>query len=568
LVVALGVFAASITGPGEAAETLRIRGSARFDATATLDQERVVVTGVVVDDIGRPVAGGAITVDLLSADGQVVTGAVPMTCPTPRGAQNERSPVRLVRIETDRSGRFCALFSAGNVTSVALSFIDERGLFDQAQHRLAVDRRRRSVALRFVEPPSQIDVEREARITVATQSDAILSEPVTPLPIALYVRAQGVQGAPALVTERPCDLGESIVLTVPAGTLTTPGPIEVSARFAGNERLMPGEARIAAHATAKVTLALSRPPEPGDPTSGIELDVAVAAASGAVGSGAVEATLNGRTAGIARVERGNARVTVRFPRQGKSARVELTYLPNEPWWHRGPVLAVEVPIAPRGPWGTIVWFTLLSAVAVYLIRSWRRPRAEKRAGAPKTSREPRPSVVMVESDQSHALWRGAIRDAHDETPVARAQVDLVEPGRDRRVVARGVSDEHGEFELAGPSNATELLFVVRAPWHSELVSPAPGFGRVRIDLVTRRRQLLGRLARWAGKRLPLGRGRGEPTPGEVERFAKKADRPEVAEWAQAVEVAAFGPAPVDEGREREVIRREPPDPAGPAGGPT
>jgi hypothetical protein len=105
-----------------------------------------------------------------------------------------------------------------------------------------------------------------------------------------------------------------------------------------------------------------------------------------------------------------------------------------------------------------------------------------------------------------------------------------------------------------------MLLVARAPFHSELVSPVPDFGVVRIALVTRRRQLLGRLARWATHKPPFGRGRAEPTPGEVERHARRGRHEGVADWAHAVEAAAFGPLPVDERAEQEVVLREPKDP--------
>jgi hypothetical protein len=80
-------------------------------------------------------------------------------------------------------------------------------------------------------------------------------------------------------------------------------------------------------------------------------------------------------------------------------------------------------------------------------------------------------------------------------------------------------------------------------------------------LVSRRRHLLARLVRWAERRGPLGRG--EPTPADVAAQARRAKRGDVAEWASAVEAAAFGSAAVDEGAEREVLRQEPPDPGSP-----
>jgi hypothetical protein len=172
-------------------------------------------------------------------------------------------------------------------------------------------------------------------------------------------------------------------------------------------------------------------------------------------------------------------------------------------------------------------------------------------------------VVVVESDRTHAVWRGLVTDAHDGTPVAHARIDLILAEPAGTVLARSVAGENGEFELTPSAGAHGALFVVRAPFHADLVSPAPGFGRVRIDLVTRRRHLLGRLAHWASRQAPFRRGRAEPTPAEVARVARRWQRPEVAEWARAVESAAYGPTPVDDRVERAVQEREPPDPRGP-----
>jgi hypothetical protein len=105
-----------------------------------------------------------------------------------------------------------------------------------------------------------------------------------------------------------------------------------------------------------------------------------------------------------------------------------------------------------------------------------------------------------------------------------------------------------------------MLLAASAPFHSELVTTVPDFGVVRIALVTRRRQLLGRLTRWANHKPSFGRGKAEPTPGEVERHARRGRHEEVADWAHAVEAAAFGPVPVDEHAERDIVRREPADP--------
>lgn len=542
---------------------IRVRGAARFEAGATAEGDLVVVTGALLDDIGRGVAGGAIAVGALSADGREVRTLV-RPCPgDPALVPHGEAKPSEVSMKPGRDGRFCVVLAKGGVASVNLRYTDERGLIEASTRRLPVEATRRRVALRFVEPPPVLELERDAqRLDVLARSDGPLLAPVPPLPMALFARAAREGARDSLVAQGSAELGRSVGLTFPSDRLEEPGPVELTLRFSGSDRLQPAESRLRLHVTARVTLALSRAPAAGDPREGIEIDVAVATPKGAVESGAVEAVLAGRTVGIANVERGSARVTVRFPRSGPLARVELRYLPREPWWRPGPPLTVDVPVAPRGPWGSVGWLLLLAGVAFFLIRSWRRPRPAARGpDAARTGRGPVASLVVVEQDQSLKAWRGSVVDAHGDGPIAGAEVEVLEPGTEKRVVARARTNQEGVFELVSPADTAGMLFAANAPFHSELVSPVPAFGVVRIGLVTRRRQLLGRLARWAHHKPSFGRARAEPTPGEVERHARRARHEEVADWAHAVEAAAFGPLPVDEHAERDVVRREPADPA-------
>jgi hypothetical protein len=204
---------------------------------------------------------------------------------------------------------------------------------------------------------------------------------------------------------------------------------------------------------------------------------------------------------------------------------------------------------------------LLGGVALFLVQSWRRPRPTARAAeAARGAKGPIASVVVVEQDQSLRAWRGSVHDAHGDGPLAGAEIEVLEPGPERRILVRARADAMGRFELAPPADPAGMLLAASAPLHSELVSPAPAFGVVRIGLVSRRRTLLGRLTRWANLKPPFGRGRAEPTPADVERLARRGRQEEVADWARSVESAAFGPLPVDEHAEREIVRQEPVDP--------
>jgi hypothetical protein len=343
VVVLAGLSLVPATTFGE--PSIRVRGAARFEAGATSEGDLVVVAGALLDDIGRGVGGGSIAVGALSADGQEVR-ALARPCPgEPALVPHGQAKAGELSIKPGRDGRFCLVLATAGIASVVLRYADERGLIDPSTRRLGVEATRRSLALRFVDAPAVLELERDTqRLDVLARSDGPLLTPLPPVPLALFARAARADAHDVLVAEGATELGRPVSLTFPSDKLDEPGPVDLTLRFSGSDRLQPAETHLRLHATARVSLALSRTPTAGDPREGIEIDVALATPKGAVESGAVEAVLGGRTIGIANVERGSARVTVRFPRSGPMTRVELRYLPREPWWrsHRAVPGAVWV----------------------------------------------------------------------------------------------------------------------------------------------------------------------------------------------------------------------------------
>jgi hypothetical protein len=554
------LFLAALTGRAET--TIRVRGDARIEAAAARTEGRLLVAGTIVDDTGRPVPNAHIGLTGMSGEGKVVELGTPEPCPGPTPTEVRKAGANDVQLTGDRLGRFCAALPDAVAAAVAIEFRDPRALLASVSRQVTVDASRRSVELRFVSVAPGLDLGVELhRLEVAARSPSPLVDTSAPLPLALYsIGARGEQ----LLAQSACALGATGAFNVAAGSLPGPGPLELAVRFPGTEALQPAEARVRLLATARVKLLLSRPPASADPTQGIAIDVAVGSSSGAVNGGSVEAVLGGSSVGIAPVERGNAHVVARFPRHGPKATLELHYVPTEPWWLPSEPLKVNVTLLPRSPWSSLGWFALFAALAFWLVRGWRRPPRAARPEPGPDGKRPAPAaaVVVVEQDESLHGWQGVVRDAHDEDPVPNAVVALIGPATDPRVLARTSADAEGRFELgAAPGN--ELRFSVSATWHTELVCPAPPLGRLRVDLVSRRRHLLARLVRWAERRGPLGRGLGEPTPADVAAQARRAKRDDVADWANAVEAAAFGSGAVDDGLEREVLRREPADPSEP-----
>jgi hypothetical protein len=549
---------AAAGAPG-ATPVVRVRGAARVNATASALEGGVVVTGSVVDDTGRPVGGATLELRAFAADGSAVSlpplGACANRPATTPGGQL-LGPRASQALGSDSAGRFCATLVAERAANLVLAFEDPRGLFDASEARVAIDRARRGVELRLAPATATFELERETqRVQVTTHVVAAAPGIEPPLPLAVYLARPDGE---TLVAQGACPIDGATELDVASSKLSTPGPLELVLRFAGTPSLQPAEARRRVLATARVRLELSRKPAAADPTDGIPLDVALGSAAGAVTGGSVEARLHGGTVGIGRVERGAARLVAQFPRRGDTAELELRYLPLEPWWRAGEPLTVKVDLLSRARWVSLSWLSALAAITAWLLWGWRRPERQPETRPAAEPRAPVAGVHLLKREDDRTGWRGVVRDAHDGEPVPGAVVALYGPSPERRLLGRVTADERGRFALEGAA-APELELAVTAVFHSDFSCRAPAHGELRVDLVSRRRFLVGRLVRWAERRGAFGKGRAEPTPGDVKRYGHKSHRDEVASWASAVEAAAFGPDAVDEASERNVTRREPPE---------
>ncbi len=564
----LAVLATCVSAWSNAAPApLRVRGASTIEASATALDGHVELKGALRDDTGRPIGNGHLGVRLLEHVGAGVgsgdgSRAVPLpnaeACPPSpllheaRGFPGEADEYV---IDTDESGGFCVRLAADVRGVFELTFSDSAGLYDNTRRIVELDHSRLGVELSFAAPPSSLPLE-------AAQNTLSLEVRMQPMPelrpelpvrVALSDRKYN--------TTVVAHAGEATPVVLPREALGRPGPVEIVAHYAGAERYQPAEARLRSSVTARVELNLVAEPAPGRPDQGIALQVAVRSAAGAVPSGSVEARLAGETVGIAEVKGGVALVTARFEVRHKSAvPITLVYLPAEPWWLASVPREITVQALPPSSWGRLGWIAALLLVASWLIAGWWRPRRSeaqpgRRADKPRAVAA---SIQLLESAEAGSGWRGKVIDAHEREPISSAVVTLERRSFEgREVVARIKTDADGEFEFEPLSNAGGIWLIARAATHSTLERPLPPAGRLSIELVTRRRHLIGRLVAWAERNGRPWADIGEPTPAHVAQVARHQQKQDVDEWARAVETAAFGPTPVDEALERQVVAREP-----------
>ncbi len=533
---------------------LRVTGSLTIEASASQLPGSSDVEARLLDDAGHAVTTADLSIKPLNATGPLTA----RDCHS-RTVQLIASSSGAYLARSNGSGAVCVHFEGTpERAEFELGFIDPNGLYASATRRVVADSATRNVEMAFAPAPSVLALEREMQtLSLVTRPTPALApgESVETLSITLDLKRDGQPTRTLSVT--PLEIGSSAELRVPSSAFGAPGPIEISAVFAGSASTR--AARVVAHgtATAQAVLSLAEPVAPSHPESGLRLRVRVSSVAGPVPNGSVEARIAGATLSSARVANGAAELYLQLEESAAKAHpLELRYVPDSPWWLPASVLSVAVPVLPPSPWRRIAWIAAVAVLGTWLLLGWQRPRRMERSATVAGSRPAaRAPIDVIEVGDARAGWRGEVLDAHDGTPIANATVLVRLPSFDSSGVLRTAhTDAAGAFvlegaELAGPGAALE----VRAPFHSPLAAPLPPTGKLVLSLVSRRRTLLTRFVEWAVHDGGWER-RGEATPGEV---ARRTDRNEVAGWASAVDEAAFGPEPLSEAKEQAVAQREP-----------
>ena len=536
-----------------AARSLRVRGATRVFAHAGRAHGHLLLEGRVTDDAGLPVPSAGLGVSL---------GATPVTT----GITACGSDTPLPSVHTDESGRFCmwvtAAMGAYEVRVDALA----TELLAASSAKYDVDLTKQSIALKLDPEPRVIALDGPVANldAIATYDDQ--DAPAIGLPLELSTEAGTV------VSRTMTARGGRATFLVDPKTLGPPGRGSLRVRFAGGEDTMASEHTAPIERHTHVTIALAKDVEAASPEDGVPIEITSALAAASPSSflgfatGSVEARLDGVIVGAATLDNGKATIHASFvePSGQKSAALQVRYVPDAPWLQPSSDLSVRVPLRGPSPWRQLPLALGALAVAAWLLvgRSARRQRLDKTIVMQRPpTHEGTAGISVVHSSRSRTgKYGGRVVDAHDGSPVARARVSVqvpAFPGTPVSVVVSVFANDEGEFEFdleTAPPQEAEL--VVEAPLHVDLRQKLPAGGVLEIAVVSRRRKLLERLVSWARRRGPPYDVRPEPTPGQVRRAAESGN-PAVAEWAGAVEQAAFDAGDVDARVEAEVMALDP-----------
>lgn len=524
---------------------VRIQAQPRFERARASPAEggAIDVNAELVSDTGAGVAAADVGIVLRGAARAASLGG----CVDPARTRDAPSPRGGV-IRTDGDGRLCVrVFGASASARLELTFAGD-DLHLPSAAAVALQPAPALPSLAFEAPSIELDLDQPTlrlRLSASTPE----RDPIPAIELELHDAGRVI----ALGSSDWSRSGSTLSFGLDTSQLGAPGPARLVARPAGREQT--ARAETIALRIARVRLG-ARVSERGP--DGTSLEVWTETRVGPAPSGWIEVTgPDAEALGSAPLVEGRSEVRLAGDAAGD---VMLHYRSDDPWWL--PSEPLELSLEPRSPstprrWP---WLALLAPIGYICLRSLQRP-AQPKARVLPTPR-PRSPALAAELAVPVSGWVGSVTDAHDGQPIAGALVQASLPSfRSGEANAHSTfSDERGWFELPAlqdplPEGARLRVW---APLHSEVDRPLPPHGRVSISLTTRRRAVLRRLVRWArGLGAPWFRG-GDPTPGEIASIAARRGDARTARWAEGVQAAAYGHAPVDEALETALRAAEPP----------
>jgi len=568
----------------QGAPRIRVKGSAHLDVRAARRAGGLAVSGIVVDDAARPIAGAHVGISFALASNPLAFAPLSSssaqacaeggTAPTPEGGH-------MLGVTTDEGARFCVRVSLATNRYVAR--IEARGseFVEGGMLDVPIDLALPLVTLRFDSERLTLSLDDDSSSVqaVATTEEEGVTEAATGLTLSLSSET-GTRLAQAVT-----DASGRAQFTFDSAALGPPGRGELRVAFAGSPVAGPSVHAAPVERRTRVDLASPDAKERrlpiGSPEDGIALRLIATprcARRGCIGSvgGTIEARVGGTTiVGAAPVNGGEARLSIAFDMPGADDTANVAaeeiplafrYVSNAPWWQPASDLVLGQPVQGPSPWKRMP--LVLAAVVVVVWMALARVPLRRHSQRSSTRPPARPpvgeGVSLVQSGAKSHGWTGVIGDAHDGAAVARARVAVERRGFDRvDVVVETTSDASGRFALPPIDVRPGDELVAEGPLHAMLRNALPPPGELAVALASRRRALLDRLVAWARSQGAPYVVAPDPSPGHVQRAA--GSNAGVARWASAVEQAAFGASVVDKRTQAEVDCLAPPNlPRGPS----
>jgi hypothetical protein len=565
-------------GAGEGNDTPRIhlRGSGRIDAHVGRSAQKPFVAGVVSDDAGRPIARIPVLLRISreAAPNTDPHADIPLSAASPAACRDGAprpvldSAERII-VETDDAGRFCVrLALARDHYWAHFETRAESGpasLVDSTQTVLPFDLTRDSIELRFEQAPSVVSLD---GIPVPIDVTAASTNEDAPVSTAgLVLRLSNETGA--VLGEATTNQAGRARFTVPAVRFGSPGNGELRAVFAGSPAIEASSHSRAIERDTRVQVVVANAmPDPvraiptlpsASPEEGVSVDVVARADCADVGcqalpTGSVEMRIGDVLVAAAPLRKGAAHLAPSFETAGAGDVIfHLRYRPDVLFFRAADDTEARQPTRSPEPWGKVA--TALAGLGVIAWFVIPRLPSRRRETLPR----PRPMEAGIEHRPVPNLqdgWTGRVLDAYEGSPVAGADIRIERPGFEGSdIVIETQSIVDGTFSLTATSARHGDQLVVSTSLHTPLQRRLPTFGHLDVTLVRRRYTLLEQFVGWAKRTGGRFDARPEPTPAHV-REAAGASSP-VGAWADALEKAVYGGAPVDASVQREIDRMNP-----------
>lgn len=546
--LALLTLTGTLASAAEPAPRITVLAQPRFDelSHALREDGLLELRARLLDDAGQPLANVTVGV------GSPGAGRAPRLSSCEPGAERaRRARAALTEVTTGTDGRLCLLVADTSANGAALLTFAGGPLHLPARAEMPLQPARSKLRLAFSAPSVELDLESPSQRLQLEVFGAEPEEGILGVELSLH---DGARELPLMGTDWVRS-GNALTFALASEQLGAPGPARLVARYAGSARLEPAQAEAVALRVARVRLTAEVLTL--DET-GAELRVSADSPAGAPTSGWLEVSSDGDAIASSAFAAGVTDVRLAAAATA-SGDVTLTYRASDPWWRPGEPLELRLEQAPMKGAARWPWLVLLAPVGYVCLRSMQRPALRK----PARRRPPprRMPELPGAPRSSPSGWEGTISDAHEGYPIAGAQVEALLPSlRADAVGLRAITDASGQFRLPGhPGPLPEgARLRITASLHTEVERPLPPQGRVDIALVSRRRELLRRLVRWARSVGPPWARASEPTPAEIANVALRRGDSRTADWAEQIEAAAFGNAPVDQTLEATLRAQEPP----------
>lgn len=522
---------------------LSVRGDAVIDVHVAADGDAQEIRGTLRDDVGQPLGGRRVELSVMDGARAVPLGT-PRACGA-GGAPTQPQP-DTVALETDAGGVFCVRTGGMPTSGRVRARFGGGSALDAGAWERAYDLARGAAALAWDPLPDALDLDgRTARVGARVTASAGADRPIE----GAWLSLSDERGA--RLGKVRTDARGRAVFDVATDALAGPGVGALVVTSEGGAEL---HAKIVR--AARVTLVGAPPAAPIVPSDGHELTLAVETSRGPALSGAVEARVGAQVVGTGAVAGGRATVPLAFdvPVAG-SLEVTFTFLPTSAGLRGGPPLTLRVPVRPPSLWRKAPLLVVAAVLLLVLANGWRRLPRPARLATREAPGARLPDLVLLPDDGAPGV-RGVVLDAHERRPLAGITVAVrARDFQGDREIAATTTDERGEFTL-GVDAASSRVLVAEGPLHTRVEVPTPRRGRAQLGLQLRRRAVLERLMEALKRAGPAWITRPEPTPSAVARLAEGRARGDVAEWARAVEDAAYGAEPVDAVREAAVASKE------------